>query len=271
MLLDDARKFAFKNKDILLKLRLGEEINIQMPPLMMLIYNTHEFIQLYLIYINIRLEECCLDHYLALWTHYANWIRVLEDAASPYVQLLNKVLADSLPHHQLPKYSLRHFMVSQWLKQVPEALKHNLRHQFQKRLRECRLKQQKCRTLQQYVLYLIDLSTNQANFGQYGHQDFAYSPEIAQVLKLVEAQTKELYDTDKIKVFADFSLMEFIFGKTLFNIKIFEILFNQKMETIKSQLRLCLSEKQIKRPSLTSEETPTPSDDSQGSQSSLAS
>lgn len=90
-------------------------------------------------YIDIRLENCELQEYLELWNHYANWIRSIEVAANPYVSQFNKILQEIFPCSNLPKYSVRWFMVGQWVRRMPQALTYKLRHDFTVILRDNRV------------------------------------------------------------------------------------------------------------------------------------
>jgi hypothetical protein len=46
------------------------------------IYNIHDFIRIYTLYLETRFSKCNLEQFLNLWDHYCGWISILEWSTS---------------------------------------------------------------------------------------------------------------------------------------------------------------------------------------------
>ncbi|CAD8061125.1 unnamed protein product [Paramecium primaurelia] len=113
-----ALHFASNNTDILLRVRQGFEIHTQLPELLILIYNLHDYVKIFCKYLEIRFSKCNLEQFIQIWHHYQGWISSVENQTFDLIFLFNKIIDESLHQYKLPKYTIRHFMVCEWMKKA---------------------------------------------------------------------------------------------------------------------------------------------------------
>ncbi|CAD8087352.1 unnamed protein product [Paramecium sonneborni] len=229
-----ALQFASNNTDIILRLRQGLEIHTQLPDLLMLIYNLQDYIKIFCQYLEIRFSKCNLEQFIQMWQHYQGWISSVENQTFDLIYQFNRIIDESLPQFKLPKYTIRHFMVCEWLKKADKGeIIVKLRENFRLKMIECRNQNQKSQFLKQYVQYLIDISTNQNNITKYGYYNFQYCQELNQLITLTIDLTPKL----NIEYQQDEDLLIFIFGQYVYNYYIFEMLSSFRVEQFKHQIK----------------------------------
>ncbi|CAK75328.1 unnamed protein product (macronuclear) [Paramecium tetraurelia] len=227
-------EFANKNSDLILKLRQGLEVYIQLPQLLMQIYNLHDYIKIYSLYLEIKFQKCNLQQFIELWHHYAGWISILEQETARLIVQFNNIIDATFPQYRLPNYTVRQFMVSQWLKKSDRGeIIVMLREEFRLKMIESRNKNIKFQELRDYVQYLIDISTNQTNIHQYGYYNFEYCEELNKLVQLAVDLSPLLtidYKTDE-------NMLIYIFGQYIYDYYIFELLSTFRIEQFKQQIR----------------------------------
>ncbi|CAD8151645.1 unnamed protein product [Paramecium octaurelia] len=229
-----ALQFATNNTDILLRVRQGFEIHTQLPELLMLIYNLHDYVKIFCKYLEIRFSQCNLEQFIQIWLHYQGWISSIENQTSNLVFLFNKIIDESLPQYKLPKYTVRHFMVCEWMMKANKAeLIEKFRKEFSLFMIECRNRKKKSLLLRQYVQYLIDISTNQNNIHKYGYYNFQYCEELNQLINLTVNLTPKL----NIEYSQHEELLIYIFGQYVYEYYIFEQSSAFRVEQFKYEIK----------------------------------
>ncbi|CAD8060910.1 unnamed protein product [Paramecium sonneborni] len=230
----DSISFAVKNQDLILRLRQGMEIYIQLPQLLMQIYTLHDYIKIYSLYLEIKFLKCNLQQFIQIWHHYKGWISILEQETASLIDQFNNIINTAFPHNILPNYTIRQFMVIQWLKKSDKGeVIVMLREEFRLKMIESRNKNIKFQELRDYVQYLIDISTNQTNIHQYGYYNFEYCQELHKLINLAVDLTPLLtidYQTDE-------KILIYIFGQYIYDYHIFELLSSYRIEQFKQQIK----------------------------------
>ncbi|CAD8052938.1 unnamed protein product [Paramecium sonneborni] len=227
-------EFANKNQDLILKLRQGMEIYIQLPQLLMQIYTLHDYIKIYSLYLEIKFKKCNLQQFIQIWHHYKGWISILEQETQNLINQFNYIIDKTFPFHRLPNYTVRQFMVNQWLKKSDKGeIIVMLREEFRLKMIESRNKNIKFQELRDYVQYLIDISTNQTNIYQYGYYNFDYCQELHKLINLA-VDLSPLLITDYL---IDENILIFIFGQYIYDYHIFELLSSFRIEQFKQKIK----------------------------------
>ncbi|CAD8067237.1 unnamed protein product [Paramecium primaurelia] len=230
----EALNFASNNTDILLRVRQGFEIHTQLPELLMLIYNLHDYVKIFCQYLEIRFSKCNLEQFIQIWQHYQGWISSVENQTFDLIFLFNKIIDESLPQYKLPKYTIRHFMVCEWMKKADKGqLIVKLREDFRLQMIESRNKNKKSQLLRQYIQYLIDISTNQNNIQQYGYYNFQYCQELNQLINLAIDLTPKL----NIEYQQDEELLIYIFGQYVYDYYVFELSSAFRVDQFKCEIK----------------------------------
>ncbi|CAD8044888.1 unnamed protein product [Paramecium primaurelia] len=230
----ESKQFANKNQELVLKLRQGLEVYIQLPQLLMQVYTLHDYIKIYSLYLEIKFQKCNLQQFIELWHHYTGWISILEQETKGIIAQFNNIIDTTFPQYNLPNYTVRQFMVSQWLKKSDRGeIIVMLREEFRLKMIESRNKNIKFKELRDYVQYLIDISTNQTNIHQYGYYNFEYSEELNKLIHLAVDLSPLLtvdYKTDE-------NMLIYIFGQYIYDYQLFELLSTFRIEQFKQQIR----------------------------------
>ncbi|CAD8042967.1 unnamed protein product [Paramecium primaurelia] len=231
----ESKQFAIQNQDLVLKVRQGLDVYIQLPSILMQVYNLHDYIKIYSLYLEIKFCKCNLQQFIQLWNHYKSWISVLEQDTNNIIAQFNYIINAAFPLQRLPIYTVRQFMVSQWLKKSDRGeIIVMLREEFRLKMIESRNKNIKFQELRDYVQYLIEISTNQINIHQYGYYNFEYCQEINTLVHLAV----DLSPLLTINYQSDESMLIYIFGQYIYNYQIFELLFKFRIEQFKQQIKI---------------------------------
>ena len=76
LLLNEAKQF--RSFETIMNIRLGLLCDCPLPRLLTMINSLHQIIEGYMIYIDIRLEDCDLEQFVKIWNHYSQWIAIIE-------------------------------------------------------------------------------------------------------------------------------------------------------------------------------------------------
>ncbi|CAD8081052.1 unnamed protein product [Paramecium sonneborni] len=230
----EALLFAQKNTNTILRLRQGLDIHTQLPEMLMLIYNLHDYVKIFCQYLEIRFSRCNLEQFIQMWQHYQGWISSVENQTFDLIFQFNNIIDESFLQYKLPKYTVRHFMVCEWLKKADKGeIIVKLREEFRLKMIECRNQNIKSQFLKQYVQYLIDISTNQNNIKKYGYYNFKYCSELNQLINLTINLTPKL----QIEYQQDENLLIHIFGQYVYDYYIFEMSAAFRVEQLKFEIK----------------------------------
>ncbi|CAD8106626.1 unnamed protein product [Paramecium primaurelia] len=223
---EQIKQYSSNHFEQILKLRQGCEVHIQMPQSLMNIYNIQDYIKIYNVYLNMRFDSVNLTSFLELWDRYCGWISIMEWSTSSLINQFNQIIDETLHKYNIPKFTFRHFMTTQWIINSNKCIK-ILRKEFEHQLFKSRMQNTKIQLLRRYIQYLIDISTNQSNIQQYGQANFQYDPEIYVLAEIAVDMTSNQH------YFIDEQILIYTFGQYIYQFIIFQNLNSKRIEQFK--------------------------------------
>ncbi|CAD8082761.1 unnamed protein product [Paramecium sonneborni] len=180
-----------------------------------------------------------LEFYLYNYQMYLIWMQQIDQFATPYLKIFDIILHEQVPSYIFPPFTIQWIMMKMWNQCIYQKCKHFLRSIFLQQLQQVRLNpslKYEQFLLKDYILSLIDLSTNQSNIRMAGHSTFKYIKDLENLFQVVIEQSVDLWNSKNFNFKKDINVLGYIFQKHILENNLLHSLLEQKYETVKSSI-----------------------------------